>query len=108
VEAARLQWTVVESVPVQEDIKTRRGRFAEYIEHYCESLVSLAAAGHPDGSTDMYAVMYEVLGLMQVPGLSLPMRPDHGQMPGDLRKKTGPGHSATGLLKGLAGCAVWK
>jgi mannonate dehydratase len=45
IEAAGLGWTVVESLPVHEGIKTRGADWERLIDRYCESLRSLAACG---------------------------------------------------------------
>ena len=59
-------------------------------------------ADHLAGDADMVAIVGALLKLAKKTGLVLPMRPDHGhQMLDDLHKKTYPGYSAIGRLKGL-------
>lgn len=64
---------------------------------------SFYEAEHLDGDTDMVGVVEALLAEERRSGRQIPMRPDHGHLlADDIHKKTNPGYSLVGRLKGLA------
>ncbi len=79
---------------------TRRENDAPGREH---NAIDFHESAHLDGSIDMFAVIGALRRVSVRHDRRIPMRPDHGhQMLDDLHKRTNPGYSAIGRLRGLA------
>jgi mannonate dehydratase len=74
-----------------------------------DGMGSFHEAGHLRGDVDMYGVIVAILKEQRrrysahITDFKIPMRADHGHtILDDLKKKTNPGYSAIGLLRGMA------
>lgn len=71
IEAAGLEWSVVESIIIHEHVKTRTGRFRELIDNYKASIRAVAAAG-------IRTVCYNFMAITDWTRTDLEFRMPHG------------------------------
>ncbi|MGI9553170.1 MAG: mannonate dehydratase, partial [Aurantibacter sp.] len=71
IESAGLVWAVVESLPIHEAIKTRRGNFQEYIDNYKQSLIHL-------GQCSVTTVCYNFMPVLDWTRTNLYLEMDDG------------------------------
>ena len=94
---------------VDNDVPALAAEFAAHV-HFAhlrnvttEADGSFYEAEHLDGGTDMVAVIGTLMAEEARRGAQIPMRPDHGHLlADDIGKRTNPGYSLIGRLKGLA------
>ena len=73
IETAGLHWSVVESVPVHEDIKKHKGDFSVFIENYKQTLINL-------GENGIHTVCYNFMPVLDWSRTSLYFERNDGKM----------------------------